>query len=196
MTDNLLEDEIVFKNRIILREIFIKRLTSRYLDLISKFNTLTRSEMAQHIKEILNEIDLIEISLLKAENLEKLKEFDLAYQISLSKKISQNIQNVKTEIQEGTVKLQGALQEKEYKIQCEETAKIVNCLKTREELTKEVDKLQDDINKIENKDKIIMNKLDSQTKKLSLLVKLVNDLKTGVEVEDDYIYSEDKMVVD
>ena len=70
------DEEQVLKNRIILRESTIKKLTSKYLDLISKFNTLTRNEMAQLIREILNEIEMIEISILKAENLQILKHID------------------------------------------------------------------------------------------------------------------------
>jgi len=83
------DEEQVLKNRIILRESTIRKLTSKYLDLISKFNTLTRNEMAQLIKEILNEIDMIEISILKAENLNILKNIDsdhhksVAYEIGI-----------------------------------------------------------------------------------------------------------------
>ena len=78
------DEEQVLKNRIILRESTIRKLTSKYLDLISKFNTLTRNEMAQLIKEILNEIDMIEIAILKAENLNILKNIDSNYHKSVA----------------------------------------------------------------------------------------------------------------
>ena len=198
MSDNLAEDEIVYKNRIILRETILKRLTSKYLDLISKFNTLTRNEMAQVIKEILNEIDLMEISILKAENLEKLKAIDKEYQKKINERIVNSIDQVKKEVQEGTVKLQGALQEKEYKIQCEETAKIVNSYQSRDVMNREIEGLENEITKIQSKDSLIMNKLDGQSKKMSLLVKLVNDLKSTFEGEVENINDEnyDRMLVD
>lgn len=194
MTDILLDDEIVLKNRIILREIHLKKLTSRYLELISKFNTLTRSEMAQHIKEILNEIDLIEISLIKAENLSKLRDFDMDYQRSLSYSLIQKADFVKKEVQESIIKLKGALEEKEYKIECEEISKIVNSYKTKEELSKEILHLQEEIQTIDNQDKMISNKLSLKKKKLSLLVKLINDLKSHSDDESEN--KNDEMIVD
>jgi hypothetical protein len=83
----MLDEELTIKNRILLRETTIRKLTSKYSDLIFKFNLLTRNEMAQLIKEILNEIDMIEISLLKSENFDKLKETDIEYQKALGKNI-------------------------------------------------------------------------------------------------------------
>jgi hypothetical protein len=82
MNENL-EEEITIKNRLMLRETIIRKLTSKYLDLYNKFNSLTRNEMAQHIKDIMNELDQLEISVLKAENFEKLKDIDNAYQENL-----------------------------------------------------------------------------------------------------------------
>jgi hypothetical protein len=82
MYENL-EEENTIKNRLMLRETIIRKLTSKYLDLMSKFNTLTRNEMAQHVRDILNEMDVLEISVLKSENFEKLKDIDNSYQESL-----------------------------------------------------------------------------------------------------------------
>jgi len=87
MNLSLNEEENIIKNRILLRELSIKNLTKKYIDFVSKFNELARNEMVPYIKEILNEIDMIQISLLKAENLFKLKEKDKKYQSNLSNKI-------------------------------------------------------------------------------------------------------------
>ncbi len=87
MNLSLNEEENIIKNRILLREFSIKNLTKKYIDFISKFNELARNEMIPYIKEILNEIDMIQISLLKAENLFKLKEIDMIYQTKLANKI-------------------------------------------------------------------------------------------------------------
>jgi hypothetical protein len=86
MNENL-EEETTIKNRLALREVILRKLTSKYLELVSKFNLLTRNEMAQHIRDIMNEVDLLEISVLKAENFDKLKEIDNAYQESLQNQI-------------------------------------------------------------------------------------------------------------
>jgi hypothetical protein len=191
MTDTI-DEEQTFKNRIILREVTIRKLTSKYLDLISKFNTLTRNEMAQLIKEILNEIDLIEISILKAENLEKIKEIDSKYQKSLWSKIDSQISQVKLDITDCNQNLVEARNEKEYKIQCEEVAKIINSYGSKEMLQERIYDLEEEIVKIKNTDNLIMHKLDGQTKKLTLLVKLVDELKNNFKEESDY----DKMLID
>ena len=86
MNENF-EEEITIKNRILLRETTIRKLTSKYLEFINKINSLTRSEMSSMIKDILNEIDLIEIGILKAQNYENLKDIDNNYFQSLSSEI-------------------------------------------------------------------------------------------------------------
>jgi hypothetical protein len=83
MIDNV-DDENTIKNRILLRETGIKRLTNKYLDMIAKLNSLTRSEITQSVKDVMNEIDMVEISILKAENLKKLKDIDITCQTGLS----------------------------------------------------------------------------------------------------------------
>jgi hypothetical protein len=142
MLDNI-EDEITIKNRILLREAPIKRLTNKYLDLIAKINTLTRSEIAGFAKDIINEIDTVEISILKAENLKKLKEIDIDHHRSLSSNLSNigvNIDNqveeISTQIEECDYRLVDARKEKEYRIHCEEIAKIINSYSTKETLEK------------------------------------------------------------
>lgn len=192
----IFDEEQTLKNRIILREATIRKLTSKYLDLISKFNTLTRNEMAQLIKEILNEIDMIEISILKAENLEKVKEIDSQYQKTLWSEIDNKVSFEKKEIHECSRNLIEARNEKEYKIQCEEIAKIINSYGSKEDLQEKIYSLEEDIEKIKNTDNQIMQKLDGQTKKLSLLVKLVDELKNNFNEDDTENFKDDKMLVD
>ena len=88
MNLSLVEEETIIKNRILLRELSIKKLTNKYIEFLTKFNSLTRNEMVPFIKEILNEIDIINITLLKAENLLKLKEIDNNYHSNLANQIS------------------------------------------------------------------------------------------------------------
>jgi hypothetical protein len=192
----IFDEEQTLKNRIILREATIRKLTSKYLDLISKFNTLTRNEMAQLIKEILNEIDMIEISILKAENLERVKEIDSQYQKSLWSDINNKVSFEKNEIHEYSRSLIEARNEKEYKIQCEEIAKIINSFGSKEDLQDKICTLEEDIEKIKNTDNQIMQKLDGQTKKLSLLVKLVDELKNNFSEDDAENFKHDKMLID
>lgn len=194
--DQAQDEEQTIKNRIILREATIRKLTTKYLDLISKFNTLTRSEMAQVIKEIINEVDMIEISILKAENLEKLKEIDTFYQRSLGQDTDVKVQGIQTDIITLSKRLVEARSEKEYKINCEEVARIINSYNTKEKLQEEIYNLEEEIARIKSNDGMIMNKLDAQSKRLSLLVKLVNDLKSKFEDDTDIQKEENKMLID
>ena len=70
-------DDQVIARRIILTDVNIRKLASKFLDLYSKFKSLTRNEMVPILNEILNEIELIEISILKAENIQKMKQIGL-----------------------------------------------------------------------------------------------------------------------
>ena len=83
--NGLNEDENFIINRIILKEMNIKKLTAKYLDFMNKFNNLTRNEMGNLLDQMINEIDLIEINLLKSENIQKLKDYDQKYLNNISK---------------------------------------------------------------------------------------------------------------
>lgn len=90
MNENF-DEETTIKNRIMLREINIRKMTTKYMELLSKFNTLTRNEIAAMIKDIMNEIEMLEIALLKAENYERIKVIDNNYQQSLKDEIGKHI---------------------------------------------------------------------------------------------------------
>ena len=91
-------DDQVIARRIILTDVNIRKLASKFLDLYSKFKSLTRNEMVPILNEILNEIELIEISILKAENIQKMKQIDKSQNTSITAQIDQNINSILTEI--------------------------------------------------------------------------------------------------
>jgi len=82
MIDNY-EEEILIKNRLVFKENSIKKLASKYYDLLGKCTSkeAERKDFKQDIltiiKDIVSELDNIEIALWKAENYEKLKERDI-----------------------------------------------------------------------------------------------------------------------
>ena len=105
------KEEIAITNRISAKEINIKTLTSKYLELIKKFNISTRNEIKSILDEILNEIDLIEINTLKAKNIESLRKKENEIYLEEKNKISEEIinknKNCKKEINEAqnTIKI-------------------------------------------------------------------------------------------
>jgi hypothetical protein len=88
---SLNEEEAIIKKRIILREMSIKNLTHKYVEFINKYNELARNNMIENIKGILNEIELLNISAIKTENILKLKDIDISYQNSIGNKIGKKI---------------------------------------------------------------------------------------------------------
>ena len=184
---NLNEEDLAITKRILLKEQNIRILASKYLDFMNNFNYYSRNEMTQILNEILNEIDLIEINVLKAENIQKLKQMDKIYHINISEKLSEEISETKKEIAEYNEKLIIAQKEKEDKIQYEEIGKIINGYDSQETLNQKINKIEKENKQILQKTKMINNKLNDESNKMALLLSLVNDLKNNFDKDIDNI---------
>lgn len=83
MIDNY-EEEVLIKNRLVyyFKENSIKKLATKYFELFGKLQSREKEpkqESLAIIKEIISELDNIEIAIWKAENYEKLKERDIKH---------------------------------------------------------------------------------------------------------------------
>ena len=179
------EEDSAITKRILLKEQNIRNLASKYLDFMNHFNTFSRNEMTQILNEILNEIDLIEINILKAENIQKLKQMDKKYHSNISQKLSEDISETKKEISKYNEKLILAQKEKDDKIQYEEIGKIINKIDTQEILNQKINKVADENKQILQKTEMINNKLNCESNKMALLLSLVNDLKNNFDKDID-----------
>jgi hypothetical protein len=179
------EEDSAITKRILLKEQNIRNLASKYLDFMNHFNTFSRNEMTQILNEILNEIDLIEINILKAENIQKLKQMDKKYHSNISQKLSEDISETKKEISKYNEKLILAQKEKDDKIQYEEIGKIINKIDTQEILNQKINKVADENKRILQKTEMINNKLNCESNKMALLLSLVNDLKNNFDKDID-----------
>ena len=178
-------DDQVIARRIILTDVNIRKLASKFLDLYSKFKSLTRNEMVPILNEILNEIELIEISILKAENIQKMKQIDKSQNTSITAQIDQNINSILTEISNCNDKLLTSKKNKDYKIHCEEIAKMINNYDTKETLNTKIKSLEKKKKKIINKTEKINKKLKEHSNKMALVVSLINDLKNNFDNDID-----------
>ena len=178
-------DDQVIARRIILTDVNIRKLASKFLDLYSKFKSLTRNEMVPILNEILNEIELIEISILKAENIQKMKQIDKSQNTSITAQIDQNINSILTEISNCNDKLLTSKKNKDYKIHCEEIAKMINNYDTKETLNTKIKSLEKENEKIINKTEKINKKLKEHSNKMALVVSLINDLKNNFDNDID-----------
>ena len=178
-------DDQVIARRIILTDVNIRKLASKFLDLYSKFKSLTRNEMVPILNEILNEIELIEISILKAENIQKMKQIDKSQNTSITAQIDQNINSILTEISNCNDKLLTSKKKKDYKNHSEEIAKMINNYDTKETLNTKIKSLEKENEKIINKTEKINKKLKEHSNKMALVVSLINDLKNNFDNDID-----------
>ena len=178
-------DDQVIARRIVLTDVNIRKLASKFLDLYSKFKSLTRNEMVPILNEILNEIELIEISILKAENIQKMKQIDKAHNTSITAKIEKNIDSILSEISNCNEQLSTSKKNKDYKLHCEEIAKMINNFDTKETLNTKIKLLEKENEKIKNKTEKINNKLKQHSNKMALVVSLINDLKNNFDNDID-----------
>ena len=152
------EEEVAITNRISAKEINIKTLTSKYLELIKKFNISTRNEIKSILDEILNEIDLIEINTLKAKNIESLRKKENEIYLEEKNKISEEIINKKEEIIKKKKELYETKKHKEFLIKCEDIAKEINEYDTPKIMNEKIEQIQ------KENDNLIKNKQDIQNK--------------------------------
>ena len=178
-------DDQVIARRIILTDVNIRKLASKFLDLYSKFKSLTRNEMVPILNEILNEIEVIEISILKAENIQKMKQIDKSHNTSIATQIENNITSILSEISNCNEKLLTSKKNKDYKIHCEEIAKMINNYDTKETLNTKIKSLEKENEKIIKKTEKINKKLKEHSNKMALVVSLINDLKNNFDNDID-----------
>ena len=171
------EEEIAITNRISAKEINIKALTSKYLELIKKFNISTRNEIKSILDEILNEIDLIEINTLKAKNIESLRKKENEIYSEEKNKISNEINIKKEEIIKKKKELYESKKHREYLIKCEDIAKEINEYDTPKIMNEKIEQIQkENDNLIKNKQDI-QNKLNKEEEKINTILNLLSELK-------------------
>ena len=172
-----LEEEKAITNRISSKEKSIKTLTSKYLELIKKFNISTRNEIKSILDEILNEIDLIEINTLKAKNIEILRKNENNLYSEEKNKIEDGINKTKEEIVKKKKELFETKKYKDYLIKCEDIAKQINEYDTPKIMNEKIEIIQkENENVLKNKNELD-DKLKKEEEKINTILNLVSELK-------------------
>ena len=171
------EEEKAITNRILSKEKDIKSLTSKYLELIKKFNTSARNEIKSILDEILNDIDLIEINTLKAKNIEMLRQSENKKNLEEKNKINNAINTTKEEIILKKKELYETKKYKNYLIKCEDIAKQINEYDTPKVLNEKIDILEKENEVIIKNKKDLDDKLKNDEEKINTILNLVSDLK-------------------
>ena len=172
-----IEEEKAITNRILSKEKDIKSLTSKYLELIKKFNTSARNEIKSILDEILNDIDLIEINTLKAKNIEMLRQSENKKNLEEKNKINNAINTTKEEIISKKKELYETKKYKNYLIKCEDIAKQINEYDTPKVLNEKIDILEKENEVIIKNKKDLDDKLKNDEEKINTILNLVSDLK-------------------
>ena len=175
------EEERAITNRISAKEINIKALTSKYLELIKKFNISTRNEIKSILDEILSEIDLIEINTLKAKNIETLRKKENQIYMEEKNKISDEINNKKEEIIKKKKELYETKKYREYLIKCEDIAKEINEYDTPKLMNEKIELIQKENENILKNKQNIQDKLKKEEEKIINILNLVSELKESFQ---------------
>ena len=175
------EEERAITNRISAKEINIKALTSKYLELIKKFNISTRNEIKSILDEILSEIDLIEINTLKAKNIETLRKKENQIYSEEKNKISDEINNKKEEIIKKKKELYESKKYREYLIKCEDIAKEINEYDTPKLMNEKIELIQKENENILKNKQNIQDKLKKEEEKIINILNLVSELKESFQ---------------
>ena len=171
------DEEKAITNRISAKEKSIKTLTSKYLELIKKFNISTRNEIKSILDEILNEIDLIEISTLKAKNIEILRKNENKLYNEEKNKITNEINNTKDEIMKKKKELYETKKHKDYLIKCEDIAKQINEYDTPKVMNEKINSFQKENDNVLKNKKIIDDKLKTEEEKINTILNLLSELR-------------------
>ena len=175
------EEERAITNRISAKEINIKALTSKYLELIKKFNISTRNEIKSILDEILSEIDLIEINTLKAKNIETLRKKENQIYSEEKNKISDEINNKKEEIIKKKKELYESKKYREYLIKCEDIAKEINEYDTPKLMNEKIELIQKENENILKNKQNIQDKLKKEEEKIINILNLLSKLKESFQ---------------
>ena len=187
-----LEEEKAITNRISSKEKSIKTLTSKYLELIKKFNISTRNEIKSILDEILNEIDLIEINTLKAKNIEILRKNENNLYSEEKNKIEDGINKTKEEIVKKKKELYETKKYKDYLIKCEDIAKQINEYDTPKIMNEKIEIIQkENENVLKNKSEID-DKLKKEEEKINTILNLVSELKKSFPQNNNNITNGNK----
>ena len=171
------EEEKAISNRILVKEKSIKSLTSKYLELIKKFNISTRNEIKSNLDEILNEIDLIEINTLKAKNIEIIRQNENKINLEEKNKISEEINEAKEEIIKKKKEVYETKKYKDYLIKCEDIAKQINEYDSPKILNDKIDVIEKENDIIKKNKQEIDDKLKNEEEKINTILTLLSDLK-------------------
>ena len=171
------DEEKAITNRISAKEKSIKTLTSKYLELIKKFNISTRNEIKSILDEILNEIDLIEINTLKAKNIEILRKNENKLYNEEKNKIANEINNTKDEIMKKKKELYETKKHKDYLIKCEDIAKQINEYDTPKVMNEKINSFQKENDNVLKNKKTIDDKLKTEEEKINTILNLLSELR-------------------
>ena len=173
---NELEQEEAILNRISNKELYIKKIINRYLDLGNLSDD--DANKLNIIEEIEEELNSFEIQILKSKNIYNTAEEDLNNQKKVENIITIELEKLLEKVNHNKTYLELQLKTRSNIIECEDLAKEVNCLSSKTELIEEIDKYSKINEKLENEVIEKTQKMKQKSEKFNLLISLLNELKS------------------
>lgn len=181
--------ESILKKRVINKELYIKNLINKYLELMNLYDQINNSETNtvnsdienskkdKLILEIQQELDNVELQILKAKTCTSLSSLDEQYQSLMENKINFSLSNFKSELNNNKEMLSKEYETRASIIECEEIAKVINNYKNKNELKQEISELEEENLKLEEELLAKSIRLQHKSAQINLVIELIEELK-------------------
>ncbi|EGC37106.1 hypothetical protein DICPUDRAFT_30821 [Dictyostelium purpureum] len=182
------DDEGVLRNRLIYKDIIIKKIFKKYLQLVSLLNSPTSAtspQIQQTYTQLLNEFSLFELSIQKAQTISETCREESNYYEQLCKQREIEIENEKKEIIKLKETLDHEKKHRQYKEQYLALYKVINEKPSIEQTEKEIQKSQKELNDLSDQTNKTTSKLELRTKQFQLLLHTLSELEKNLD--DDFI---------
>lgn len=181
ISNSNLED--IIKRRITNKELYIKKITTKYLELLAMLQTNEHNdkqlnEKTTILNDILVELENLEI-LIKKSNIIKNTQMtqDKQYNTSKLESIESMIKLKEEEITNNKQSYKIILKNKSDKLECEEIAYEINQYADIDNLKETIETLYKNKESIEIELKEVDKKINYKSKQISLIMKVINEMR-------------------
>ena len=160
----------IIQSRLSLKDAQLKRFISKSLDLLSNFDKLPSESLDSLHKEVLSELENLEFQILKAEMSHFIRLQDLKTYREQNAMVLKEIEMKKGAIEDLKKGLKLENEKRKFKAECNLMSKEIVEYEDRDELLRKVNKVQDEIKKLEEKYQENVAMIDNKEKELFLIV--------------------------
>eukprot|EP00826_Nyctotherus_ovalis_P049485 TRINITY_DN5992_c0_g4_i3.p1 TRINITY_DN5992_c0_g4~~TRINITY_DN5992_c0_g4_i3.p1 ORF type:complete len:199 (+),score=81.56 TRINITY_DN5992_c0_g4_i3:155-751(+) len=174
-----MDDETIIQTRLSFRDVAIRKYFAKYQDFLEKLGAKSLSECQGASREVLNELDSIELLVAKAELFFVMYQKDMESQEQRQQEIESEIEKTKEEIVNLQEKLLNEKTTLKYKGEYEEMAKVIANYRSRKELQTLIEETISAKTELEGKTNEMKGQIEEKKKQLELLTALLLELRVS-----------------